>query len=132
MNWNKYTLDEWLEQFGAWCEDCTMKGGDLPKGLHINQLYWLMQSVEPKRRQSNRICYISDDEAMVVNNLLKKAVRTVPDGGARAIHCLISHKVEGESISKIAHRLGVSKPIVIRWIDCGRYYLLGLELQLEM
>lgn len=131
MNWNKYTLDEWLEQFGAWCEDCTMKGGDLPKGLHINQLYWLMQSVEPKRRQSNRICYISDDEAMVVNNLLKKAVRTAPDGGL-AIRSLIECKVEGKSLRYVANSMKMSKTKTASLLNCGRYYLLGLEMQLNM
>lgn len=132
MNWQKYTLDEWLEQFGAWCNKCVGRGSDLPNGLHINQLYWLMQSVEPTKGKKRRVCYISDDEAMMVSQLLKKAVRTSPDGGATAVHCLINHKVEGMSINRIAHRLGVSKPIVIRWIECGRYYLLGLELQLRM
>ena len=43
MDWSKYTIDGWLEQFGAWCETVRMKGGDLPDGLHINQIYWLMR-----------------------------------------------------------------------------------------
>ena len=39
MDWSKYTIDGWLEQFGAWCETVRMKGGDLPDGLHINQIF---------------------------------------------------------------------------------------------
>ncbi len=27
MDWSKYTIDGWLEQFGAWCETVRMKGG---------------------------------------------------------------------------------------------------------
>lgn len=27
MDWNKYTIDGWLEQFGAWCETVRMKEG---------------------------------------------------------------------------------------------------------
>lgn len=132
MNWQKYTIDEWLEQFGAWCNQCVAQGGNLPDGLHINQIYWLMQSVEPRPTRPKTICRISDDEAMEISRLLKKAVRTSPDNNAMAVHCLINHKVEGESVGRIAHRLGVSKPVVIRLIFCGRYYLLGLELQLKM
>ena len=26
MDWSKYTIDGWLEQFGAWCETVRMKG----------------------------------------------------------------------------------------------------------
>lgn len=39
MDWAKYTIDGWLEQFGAWCETVRMRGGGLPDGLHINQIY---------------------------------------------------------------------------------------------
>ncbi|WP_447506116.1 hypothetical protein [Acinetobacter pittii] len=35
-----------LEQFGAWCETVRMKGGDLPDGLHINQIHWLMREAD--------------------------------------------------------------------------------------
>lgn len=38
MDWSKYTIDGWLEQFGAWYETVCMKGGD-SDGLHINQIY---------------------------------------------------------------------------------------------
>lgn len=30
MDWSKYTIDGWLEQFGAWCETVRMKGEIYP------------------------------------------------------------------------------------------------------
>ncbi|VCX05499.1 hypothetical protein BANRA_00008 [Acinetobacter baumannii] len=53
MDWNKYTIDGWLEQFGAWCETVRMKGGDLPDGLHINQIYWLMREAGRKCQEAS-------------------------------------------------------------------------------
>ncbi len=55
MDWSKYTIDGWLEQFGAWCETVRMKGGDLPDGLHINQIYWLMREAGKEVQKSNLI-----------------------------------------------------------------------------
>ena len=56
MNWAKYNIDGWLEQFGAWCETVRMKGGDLPDGLHVNQIYWLIREADKTPRNSK--CYI--------------------------------------------------------------------------
>ncbi len=72
MDWNKYTIDGWLEQFGAWCETVRMKGGDLPDGLHINQIYWLMREAGkevPKGKAYIR-CEINDFEADQVQRML--------------------------------------------------------------
>lgn len=55
MDWSKYTIDGWLEQFGAWCETVRMKGGDLPDGLHINQIYWLMREAGKEVKKVNLI-----------------------------------------------------------------------------
>lgn len=131
MNWHKFTLDEWLEQFGAWCELTTQKGGDLPDGLHVNQIYWLMQSVNPTPRKNQRICYISDDEAMEINNLLKKALRIAPNDGFE-VKCLIENKVEKKQVEYLMKIYKKSKPTMIKDIDCGKYYLLGLESRLRI
>lgn len=98
MNWHKYTIDEWLKQFGAWCNTCVGKGGNLPDGLHINQIYWLMQSVKPKSRKYYPRCEITDDEAMAVNRLLIKAMKAIP----REIELVILHKVQGRSLRELA------------------------------
>ena len=98
MNWHKYTIDEWLEQFGAWCNTCMDKGGNLPDGLHINQIYWLMQKANPKPRRYTQVCDITDDEAMAVNRLLIEAMKVIP----REIELVILHKVQGRSLRELA------------------------------
>ncbi len=98
MNWHKYTIDEWLEQFGAWCNTCMAKGGNLPDGLHVNQIYWLIQSVEPRRTKSYPRCEISDDEALAVNRLLCHGMAALP----AQITLVIQHKVQGRSLRELA------------------------------
>lgn len=131
MNWHKYTLEEWLEQFGAWCELTTQKGGDLPDGLHVNQIYWLMQSVNPTSKKNQRICYISDDEAMEISNLLQKALRTAPNDGLM-VKRLIENRVERKNVEYLMKIYKKSKPTMLKDIDCGKYYLVGLETRLKL
>lgn len=131
MNYQKYTVDEWLEQFGAWLEQTTQKGGDLPNGLHINQIYWLMQSVNPTPTKAKRTCNITDKEAEEIGNLLKRAIRTSPDGGL-AIRTLIENKVEGKSSRYLGRGKKGGRAKIERLVDCGRYYLLGLEMRLNL
>lgn len=131
MNWHKFTLEEWLEQFGAWLEQTTQKGGDLPDGLQVNQIYWLMQSVNPTPRKNQRICYISDDEAMEINNLLKKALRTAPNDGL-VIKYLIENLVESKSLRYLAKCKKESKTKIGELVEYGKYYLVGLEPRLRL
>ncbi|KCZ35819.1 hypothetical protein J830_4740, partial [Acinetobacter baumannii 25691_7] len=77
MDWSKYTIDGWLEQLGTWCETVRMKGGDLPDGLHINQIYWLMREADrelPKGKSYIR-CEISDYEADQIQALLRSLLK---------------------------------------------------------
>ncbi|MCY3121329.1 hypothetical protein ECE18_09230, partial [Acinetobacter baumannii] len=41
-----------FKKVGAWCETVRMKGGDLPDGLHINQIYWLMREAGKEVQKS--------------------------------------------------------------------------------
>lgn len=122
MMWQKYTLDEWLEQFGAWCNTCMDKGGRLPDGLHINQIYWLMQSVEPRRtKKSYPACEISDDEALAVNRLLCQVSEILPD----EMMLVVMHKVHKDSLREVADITGKSYAYVQSLVKCGIYYLAG-------
>lgn len=123
MNWHKYTIDEWLEQFGAWCNTCMTKGGNLPDGLHVNQIYWLMQSVEPRAKRYYPRCEISDDEAREINKLLRDGMQIVPD----QVKLVIEHKVEGRSLRDLADEVGKSFVYVRTEVACGSYYLAGLR-----
>ena len=123
MNWHKYTIDEWLEQFGAWCNTCTMKGGNLPDGLHVNQLYWLMQSVEPRKSKYYPRYEITDDEAYEINRLLRDGRQSLPS----YIPLVIEHKVHGRSLRDLADDVNKSYVYVRTAVECGKYYLAGLR-----
>ena len=123
MNWHKYTIDDWLQQFGAWCNACVGRCGILPDGLHINQIYWLMQSVKPKIRKHYLHCEITDDEALAVNRLLCHGMAVLPT----QITLVIQHKVHGRSLRELSLMVGKSYVYVRTAVECGSYYLAGLR-----
>ena len=123
MNWHKYTIDEWLEQFGAWCNTCMTKGGNLPDGLHVNQIYWLMRSVEPRVSKYYPRCEISDDEAGEINRLLREGMQILP----KQVELVIEHKVHGRSLRDLADSTGYKRATVHNMVEVGRHYLAGLR-----
>lgn len=129
MDWSKFTIDEWLEQFGAWCETVRMKGGDLPDGLHINQIYWLMREAgnEVHKGKSFIRCEINDYEADQVQNLLRSVFNSskVEHTTKFALMCLVKCKVENRSLSMVADITNQSKGQVNIMVSCARFYLIG-------
>ncbi|EXB83612.1 hypothetical protein L2Z44_04985 [Acinetobacter baumannii] len=129
MDWYKYTIDGWLEQFGAWCETVRMKGGDLPDGLHINQIYWLMREAgkEVQKDKSYIRCEINDYEADQIQSILKNVFKSDKCDYITkfAVMCLVKHKVENRSLSAVAAITNQSKGQVNIMASCARFYLLG-------
>ncbi|WEI20105.1 hypothetical protein PY247_10510 [Acinetobacter proteolyticus] len=127
MDWTKYTIDGWLEQFGAWCETVRMKGGDLPDGLHINQIYWLMREADKTPRNSKCYirCEIDDFQADQVEALLRSILKSerVEHLAKYALTCLIRHKVENRSLSEVAMLTKQSKAQVNIMVGNARYFL---------
>ncbi|MFB6349461.1 hypothetical protein ACFBZI_08510 [Moraxella sp. ZJ142] len=123
MNWQKYTIDEWLTQFGAWCNTCMMKGGHLPDGLHENQIYWLMQSVEPRTSRHYPRCEISDDEAGEINLLLIDGMQILPN----QVTLVIEHKVHGRSLRELMQTANMTHNQVYTAVLAGQHYLAGLR-----
>lgn len=127
MNWAKYTIDGWLEQFGAWCETVRMRGGDLPDGLHINQIYWLMREAgqEMPKGKSYIRCEISDFEGEQVQALLRGVFNSekVDYQAKYAVMCLVKHKVENRSLSAVGVITSQSKAQVNIMVGCARFFL---------
>lgn len=114
---NKYSVDEWLEQFGIWC---SLQGGNLPDGLAINQIYWLMQSVNPTPKRT-KYCHISDDEALKVNAVLCEMAVMMP----KITDMLIANKVHRFSLREIEKVFNCPRSKAHELINCGMYYLAG-------
>lgn len=136
MDWSKYTIDGWLEQFGAWCETSRMKGGSLPDGLHVNQIYWLIKSADKTPRNSKLYitCEISDFEAEQVQALLRSILRSenVDYQAKYAVMCLIKHKVENRSLSAVAGITNQSKSQVNIMVNCARFFLHSHDKRLKI
>lgn len=136
MDWTKYNIDGWLEQFGAWCETVRMKGGDLPDGLHVNQIYWLIREADKTPRNSKCYikCEISDFEADQVQELLRGIFKSdaVDYAAKYAVMCLVKHKVENRSLSAVATMTNQSKGQVNIMVGNARYFLYGYKKNLRI
>lgn len=134
MDWSKYTIDGWLEQFGAWCETVRMRGGRLPDGLHVNQIYWLIREADKTPRKSKCFitCEIEDFEAEQVQILLRSIFNsTRVDFNAKlAMICLLKNKVENKGLSKVAYETNQSKAQAAIMVSCARFYLAGHDKRL--
>ncbi|WFF39279.1 hypothetical protein LU290_03390 [Moraxella nasibovis] len=117
MNWHKYTLNEWLEQFGAWCYK---QGRVMPSRLETNQIYHLMQSVRPTPK-TVRYCCITDDEALAVNRVLCETAVFMPDG----VELLVLNKCDGMTVRAIEQVKGQKFNHILKMIDNTRHYLAG-------
>ena len=136
MDWAKYTIDGWLEQFGAWCETERMRGGDYPDGLHINQIYWLMREAGkemPKGKAYIR-CEISDYEADQVQALLRSIFNSdrVDFTTKFALLCLVKNKVENKGLSRVAQETNQSKAQAAIMVSCAKFYLSGHDKRLKI
>ena len=136
MDWSKYTIDGWLEQFGAWCETVRMKGGDLPDGLHINQIYWLIKSAEdkPSKNKSHVICVITDFEADQVRLLIKdiSETKTICASAKVAVNLFIQKNIRGLSLRCMAVEFRLGKTYLDQMIFAGKYYLNGHNKKLRL
>ncbi|MGA6135920.1 hypothetical protein ACPER7_06395 [Acinetobacter dispersus] len=135
MDWSKYTIDGWLEQFGAWCESVRMKGGDIPDGLHINQIYWLMREAgkEIPKGKSYIYCEIDDYEAYQVQALLRSLLNSENTDFTTkfALMCLIKNKVENKGLGRVAQETNQSKAQVAIMVSCARFYIAGHDKRLK-
>ncbi|MCU4336045.1 hypothetical protein [Acinetobacter dispersus] len=136
MDWSKYTIDGWLEQFGAWCETVRMKGGDLPDGLHINQIYWLMREAgkEMPKGKSYIRCEIEDYEADHVQSLLRSLLNSENTDFTTkfALMCLIKNKVENRGLGRVAHETNQSKAQAAIMVSCARFYIAGHDKRMKI
>lgn len=136
MDWTKYTIDGWLEQFGAWCETVRMKGGDLPDGLHVNQIFWLMREAgKPIGTSKCYIrCEITDFEADQIQNLLRSIFKSdsVDFQAKYAVMCLVKHKVENRSLVAVAALTNQSKQMTHTMINCARFFIHSRDNRLKI
>ncbi|WLF84818.1 antiterminator Q family protein [Moraxella sp. ZY210820] len=129
MNWSKYSLDEWLEQFGAWCESCRMQTGHYPDNLQVNLIDKLMVETGYKKLPTHKNTVelkISDDEALQVQDLILSVYRRADNDMKQSLKYLFNHFVHGYSLRKIADICEISKHETERKIYGAKCFITGV------
>ena len=135
MDWSKYTLDEWLSQYGAYVQTCRMRGGSAPDDLGINQIYWLVcESTGEVKRKDQAICMIDDYEAEQVRKLIYdvKTSERICKSAKVAVSLFIEKNVRGLSLSQMEREFKLSKSSINNMVYCGKYYLCGHDKRLKI
>ncbi|WP_373350902.1 hypothetical protein [Acinetobacter bereziniae] len=136
MNWSKYTLEEWLKQYGAYIQTCRMTSGNEPDNLRINQIYWLI--VENNKgaatRKDQLICKISDFEADCIRKLIVDFQKstTVCESAKRAVMLFVEKNVRGLSDRKMEDEFKLGRNVLKSMVFCGQYYLAGHDKRLRI
>ena len=136
MDWSKFTIEDWLKQYGAYIQTCRMKSGNSPDDLGVNQIYWLIRSNDD--RQSNNknvvICVISDFEAEQVRKLIKEVsdTNTICNSAKAAVGLFVEKNVRGMSLRQMAIEFCLGKTSLDQMIFAGKYYLNGHDKRLRL
>ncbi|MEX3808555.1 antiterminator Q family protein [Acinetobacter baumannii] len=124
-NWKKYTIENWLEQFGAWINE---DSAETYLGTR-NTLTYLIDSVEGVKRDARKRslpqCKISTDEARAVSGLLRD-LRMNPNPTLQEwLDFVVLYYVHGLSEETIADISKCSRNAVRQDLKCGIAYIVG-------
>lgn len=135
MDWSRFNIDGWLEQYGAYLNTVVSKGGDLPDGLHINQIYYLMvKSGAAKIKNNWRFVdlQIGDFEAYYVERLLRDVMNRPKDVIYDAVVLLIKHKVEGKTQDQLSQEFGKSQSSIHSTLSLAKGYISGWNRKIKV
>ncbi|MGA6877477.1 hypothetical protein [Acinetobacter sp. AND/436] len=136
MNWDRFSIEDWLKQYGAYIQICRMKSGNMPDNLGINQIYWLIlennKGVAPRKDQI--ICKINDFEAEQVRKLIVDFNKSslVCASAKVAVQLFIEKNVRGMSLSQMEKEFALSRSSINNMVFAGSYYLVGHDKRLRL
>ncbi len=136
MDWGKFTIEDWLKQYGAYIQISRMKSGHQPDSLSINQIYWLIlennKGVAPRKDQV--ICQINDFEAEQVRKLIVDFNKSssVCESGKRAVQLFVERNVRGLSDRKMEEEFELGRNVLRNMIYAGKFYLAGHDKRLRI
>lgn len=136
MDWSKFTIEEWLKQYGAYIQISRMKSGHEPDGLHVNQIYWLIlennKGVAPRKDQV--ICQINDFEAEQVRKLIVDFNKstTVCASAKAAVELFIERNIRGLSDRQMEAEFKLGRNVLRNMIYAGKFYLAGHDKRLRI
>lgn len=136
MNWSKFTVEEWLKQYGAYIQLSRMKSGNEPDDLGVNQIYWLIcennKDVAPRKGMIR--CEIDDFEAEQVRKLIVevRSTQTICDSAKAAVQLFIEKCVRGMSLDQMVREFTLGRTSIKSMVYAGKYYLAGHDKRLRL
>lgn len=136
MNWDRFSIEDWLKQYGAYIQISRMKSGHQPDSLGVNQIYWLIlennKGAAPRKDQV--ICQISDFEAEQVRKLIVDFNKSssVCASAKVAVQLFIEKNVRGMSLSQMEREFTLSRSSINNMVFAGSYYLVGHDKRLRL
>ena len=136
MNWDRFSIEDWLKQYGAYIQISRMKSGNQPDLLGVNQIYWLIlennKGVTPRKDQV--ICQINDFEAEQVRKLIVDFNKSssVCASAKVAVQLFIEKNVRGMSLSQMEREFTLSRSSINNMVFAGKYYICGHNKKLKI
>lgn len=136
MDWGKFTIEDWLKQYGAYIQISRMKSGHQPDSLGVNQIYWLIleNNKGGAPRKDQVICQINDFEAEQVRKLIVDFNKSssVCESGKRAVQLFVERNVRGLSDRKMEEEFKLGRNVLRNMIYAGKFYLAGHDKRLRI
>ena len=136
MNWDRFSIEDWLKQYGAYIQISRMKSGNQPDSLGVNQIYWLIlennKGVAPRKDQV--VCQINDFEAEQVRKLIVDFNKSssVCASAKFAVQLFIEKNVRGMSLDQMVREFTLGRTSIKSMIHCGKFYLCGHDKRLKI
>ena len=136
MSWDRFSIEDWLKQYGAHIQISRMKSGNQPDSLGVNQIYWLIlennKGVAPRKDQV--ICQINDFEAEQVRKLIVDFNKSssVCESGKRAVQLFVERNVRGLSDRRMEDEFKLGRNVLRNMIYAGKFYLAGHDKRLRI
>ncbi len=136
MDWSRFSIEEWLKQYGAYLGTCRMKSGNVPDDLGINQIYWLIRENVPGAKSHGKFVYlqIGDFEAKQIEDLLlgiRKSKR-ICESAKVSIELFIQKFIRGLTLDQMDEEFTLSRSSINNMVYAGKYYLCGHDKRLKI
>lgn len=136
MNWDRFSIEDWLKQYGAYIQISRMKSGHQPDSLGVNQIYWLIleNNKVAAPRKDQVICQINDFEAEQVRKLIVDFNKSssVCASAKVAVQLFIEKNVRGMSLSQMEREFTLSRSSINNMVFAGKYYICGHNKKLKI
>lgn len=136
MDWAKFTLDEWLKQYGAYISISRMKSGHEPDQLETNQIYWLVREANGIQSSKGQTVYLqmSEFEYEQVDKLIYslRNSKSIQNGMRASIELYLHKFIRGMNLDQMDAEFCLSRSSINNMVYCGRAYILGHDKRLAI